>query len=84
MLLALGVMVAFLFWLKRYVSKKNYTNLQKNTDIKIITQKQVDIKNKITLLSYKDREYLILTSENGGFLIDKFESFDKTLKDKKS
>jgi len=84
MLLALGAIVAFLFWLKRYILKKNYASLQKNEDIKIITQKQVDIKNKITLLSYKDREYLILTSENGGFLIDKFESFDKTLKEQKS
>jgi len=84
MLLALGAIVLFLLWLKRYLLKKNYANLQKSVEIKVITQKQLDAKNKITLISYKDKEYLIVTSENGGFLIDKYENFDKILKDKKS
>jgi len=84
MLLALGVIVALLLWLKRYLIKKNYANFQKSVEIKVITQKQLDHKNKVTLISYKDKEYLLLIGDDGSFLIDKFESFDKVLKEQKS
>ena len=72
MLLALGAIVAFLLWLKKYLIKKNFTNLQKSDDIKVITQKPLDTKNKITLISYKDKEYLLLVGE-GSCKIDEFE-----------
>ena len=75
MILALGAIVAFLFWLKRYLMKKNYLSLQKSDDIKIITQKPLDSKNKITLISYKDKEYLLMVGESG-FKIDEYKKED--------
>jgi len=73
MLLALGVIVAFLLWLKKYLIKKNFSDIQKSDDIKIITQKPLDTKNKITLISFKNKEYLLLVGDSSGYKIDEFE-----------
>ena len=73
MLLALGVIVVFLLWLKKYLIKKNFSDIQKSDDIKIITQKPLDTKNKITLISFKNKEYLLLVGDSSGYKIDEFE-----------
>ncbi len=83
MLLALGAIVAFLFWLKSYLIKKNFIDIKKNEDIKIIAQKPLDSKNRVTIIKYKNKEYLLLVGESG-YLIDKFDTFDKVLKENKS
>ncbi len=72
MLLALGAIVAFLLWLKKYLIKKNFNDIQKSDDIKIIIQKPLDTKNKITLISFKNKEYLLLVGDSG-YKIDEFE-----------
>ncbi len=75
MLLALGAIVGVLLFIKRYMEKK--TPLGKSS-IKILSQQMLDTKNKISLVRYKDKEYLIATGESG-FLIDRFDTFDTTL-----
>ena len=80
MLLALGFIVAVLYILKRYIESKNLTTSHKTQDIKIVSQKMIDTKNRITLIRYRDREYLLLIGEKS-FMIDKFDTFEKVIKD---
>jgi len=77
MLLALGAIVGFLLLIKRYVEKNS--PLKKGA-VKILSQQMLDAKNRISLIRYKDNDYLIVSGENG-FLVDKFKSFDKDLKE---
>ena len=77
MLLVLGVIVGGLLLIKKYVQKKLPLN---KGNIQVLSQQMIDTKNKITLIRYKDKEYLIATGESG-FLIDKFDTFDTTLKE---
>ncbi len=90
-LFVLALMIAFLWALKKWIEKKNSSGSwlfqadQKDETIKIITQKPIDMKNKVTLLRFKDKEYLVLLVENN-LLLDKFhldddEIFDKLLQD---
>ena len=78
MLLALGAIVGFLLWLKKYILSKNFSDIQKSDDIKIITQKPLDTKNKITLISFKNKEYLLLVGDSSGYKIDEFEKEKKS------
>ncbi len=88
-LFVLGFMIAVLWGLKRWIEKKNrsgswlFQSNEEDQSIKIITQKPIDMKNKITLLKFRDKEYLVLLGENN-LLLDKFhadedEIFDKLL-----
>ena len=88
-LFVLGFMIAVLWGLKRWIEKKNrsgswlFQSNEEDQSIKIITQKPIDMKNKITLLKFRDKEYLVLLGENN-LLLDKFhadedEMFDKLL-----
>jgi hypothetical protein len=63
--------------------KKDSENLPRDFDV--VFQKQVDIKNKVVLLSFKNKEYLVFVSPNSTTLLDSFENskqedFDKLLK----
>ncbi len=78
MLAALGAIVAFLLWIKKYILSKNFSDIQKSDDIKIITQKPLDTKNKITLISFKNKEYLLLVGDSSGYKIDEFEKEKKS------
>ena len=40
----------------------------------------IDTKNRITLIRYRDREYLLLIGEKS-FMIDKFDTFEKVIKE---
>jgi len=77
MLLVLGLIVGVLLFIKRYMQNKLPHS---KSGIKVISQQMLDHKNRLSLIKYKDKEYLIVTGENG-FLVDKFESFDKNLKE---
>ena len=81
MLLALFVIVIFLYLVKKYIEKKNLLFTNQKNDIKILSQKFIDTKNKITLIKYKDKEYLLYIGENS-FLIDKFDNFETILQKK--
>jgi len=77
MLLVLAGIVAFLLFIKKLVEKKLP---QAKSGIKILSQQMIDSKNRLSLIKYKDKEYLLVTGESG-FLIDSYESFDKSLKE---
>jgi len=77
MLLALGVIIAILFFIKKYIHK--ITPLKKG-DLQILSQQMLDRKNILSHIKFRDKEYLIVTGESG-FLIDKFDSFEDNLKE---
>ena len=61
------------------------------SSIKIITQRGIDHKNRVALISFEDRKYLLLIGENN-LLLDRFDSdlnslensFESELKDKQT
>ena len=79
MLVVLAIIIAFLLFMKKIVEKKNITGLISN-DIQIKSTKMIDTKNRISVISYKDKEYLVLLGDNN-LLLDSFDSFDKDLKE---
>ena len=88
-LLVLGLMIAFLWGLKRWIERKNSSGswlfaTNEDTDtIKILTQKPIDMKNKVTLIAFKEKQYLVLLGENNllldAFHTDEANAFDTLL-----
>ncbi len=92
-MLVLAALIAFLYLLKNYLAKRG-TNFQgswlfdkngqkEQSTIKIKQQKALDVKNRISLVSYGDKEYLLLLGSTN-LLLDTFEAsqendFDKVL-----
>ena len=68
-----------LFLIKKRLNSKNFTkswlfgniNVQ-TTNTKIIFQKQIDTQNRLFLLEFEDRQYLILSGPSN-LLLDKFD-----------
>jgi len=107
MLLILALLLLFLYLLKRWVVAKrgsingswlfNEKNNKQNSksvnrsSIKIVTQRAIDHKNRVALISFEDRKYLLLIGENN-LLLDRFDSdlnslensFESELKDKQT
>jgi len=77
MLLALGAIIGVLLLIKRYLQAKLP---QTKSGIKILSQQMLDHKNRLSLVKYRDKEYLIVTGESG-FLVDRYDSFEKDLKE---
>ena len=76
-MLVLGGLILLLWFLKKWMEKKNGTawlfgETQDTNTIKILAQKPVDMKNKVVLLSHQDKKYLLLLGETN-LLLDRFE-----------
>ena len=78
--IAILLLVVFvLFLIKKRLNSKNFTkswlfgniNVQ-TTNTKIIFQKQIDTQNRLFLLEFEDRQYLILSGPSN-LLLDKFD-----------
>lgn len=83
--MVMGVMILlliFLYWLKYKLQnrsinikpkngKKSWLFKQNPDDIRVISQKMLDQQNKIVLIEYKDKQYLILSGANN-ILLDRF------------
>jgi len=79
MLVVLGAIIMLLLYVKKLLEKKNFLNIN-NNDLVIKSQKMIDTKNRVALLGYKNREYLVILGENN-LLLDSFDSFDKKLEE---
>jgi flagellar biogenesis protein FliO len=57
----------------------------KNTNYKLLFQKSLDMKTKISMIEIEDKRYLVLTGNNHSLLLDKFdnnkEKFEDIMKD---
>jgi flagellar biogenesis protein FliO len=76
-MLVLGGLIALLWFLKKWLEKKSggswlFGENEQNNQIKVILQKPLDMKNRVVLLSYGKKEYLVLLGENN-LLLDRFE-----------
>ena len=87
MIFVLGTLILLLWFLKKWMEKKSggtwlFGNKEEESQIKIVMQKPLDMKNRIVLLRYESREYLVLLGENN-LLLDRFENeeavFEKLL-----
>jgi flagellar biogenesis protein FliO len=66
----IGVILIVFYLIKR---KYKYNFLSNNdNEILIISQKHIDIKNKIALIKCNDKEYLVMIGQNSSLLLDKF------------
>jgi len=90
-LFVLALMVAFLYLLKRWLENRGGT-LSKNgsswlfdkkekidstSKIKILNQKALDHKNRVVLISFEDKRYLLLLGETN-LLLDDFQGDSKS------
>lgn len=75
----LAGIILLLLYVKKFLEKKNILN-QNSNDLVIKSQKMIDTKNRVALLGYKDKEYLVLLGDNN-LLLDSFDSFDTKLKE---
>lgn len=46
----------------------------KTQDVKVSLLKYIDTKNKLILVEYKNKQYLIITNSNGATILDKYET----------
>jgi len=84
-MLFLALLIAFLYLLKRWLLTRGKDfkgswlfdkSTQKNkNNIKVLQQHPLDVKNRLTLVSYGDKEYLLLLGNNN-LLLDTFEASD--------
>ena len=83
----LGGLILLLWFLKKWLEKRNNQNWLfgkdgTQEDIKVLQQKPIDMKNRVVLLGYEEKKYLLLLGENN-LLLDKFEdeeaAFEKLL-----
>jgi len=83
MMLVLFALMAFLYFLKKWLDNRtqgvggnwlfNNSPSREKSDIKIIQQRAVDIKNRVALIGYGDKEYLVLLG-NTNVLLERFDS----------
>ncbi len=83
-ILVLVLLLLVLWIVKKRVTKPNsgknwlFKNDINEDEVKIVYRKQIDPKNSVLVLSYKDKKYLILTGSSNQ-LLDKFSSDNSTL-----
>lgn len=54
---------------------------EKKEHIKITHKKMIDAKNKLSLIEFKDKKYLVIIGTNGHLLLDKFDTMDIAIED---
>jgi len=79
MLVILAAIIMLLLYVKKILEKKNLLNQNKN-DLVIKSQKMIDTKNRVALLGYKDKEYLVILGDNN-LLLDSFDSYEKVARE---
>lgn len=92
-MLVLAGLIAFLYFLKKWLAKRTgsfqgswlfeKSGEKSKNNIKIVQQRAIDMKNRIALVSYGEKEYLLLLG-NSNLVLDTFEAsqendFDKEL-----
>ncbi len=84
-LLALGILIAVLWVLKKWLDKKSsgwlFGEQNNEQKIKIISQRAIDMKNRVVLIGFEDKKYLVILGENN-LLLDSFnddEAFESLL-----
>jgi len=96
MLLFLALFIALLYFLKKWMQNRNtkglggwlFSKTEEHNTIKVKQQKALDMKNRIALVEFKGKEYLLLLGQSN-LLLDSFEtesskeSFDTLLAQKK-
>ncbi len=74
-LLTLALLIAFLWILKKWLQKKSsgwlFGEQNKEQKIKILMQRAIDMRNRVVLISFEDKKYLLLLGENN-LLLDTF------------
>ncbi len=75
-MLVLGALIALLWFLKRWLERKSgggwlFGKTDEKSDIQVVMQKPIDMKNRVVLLRYGKREYLLLLGENN-LILDRF------------
>lgn len=68
------LLIALFVIKKRTQNNKNPIAYFKKPQITITQSINIDLKNKIVVLHYKNVEYMLFVGQNGAFFIDKFES----------
>ncbi|HIO90673.1 MAG TPA: hypothetical protein EYG69_02765 [Campylobacterales bacterium] len=79
MLVILAAIIMLLLYVKKILEKKNLLNQNKN-DLVVKSQKMIDTKNRVALLGYKDKEYLVILGDNN-LLLDSFDSYEKVARE---
>lgn len=87
-ILLLSIMILFMFWLKKRVTKKSEQVKTQNSwlfkednknlpssEVNVLHQKQIDNSNSVVLLEFEDRKYLVMTG-NSNVLLEKFSKGD--------
>lgn len=82
MLFVLTSIIILLYLIKKFIEKKNLHPLGNTHEIKVVSQKMLDTKNKITLIECRGKAYLLMIGEKS-FLIDKYDNFEKIIQEKK-
>ncbi len=76
-MLVLAALIALLWWLRRRLQRESgsswlFGGKEDQESIKILRQKPIDMKNRIALVEYEGRRYLLLLGESN-LLLDRFE-----------
>ena len=77
-MLVLGLLIVLLWFLKKWMQRQGQKSwlfgAQSSGDsgIQILQQKPIDMRNRVMLIGYEERKYLVLVGENM-LLLDKFE-----------
>lgn len=84
----LSIMVIFMFWIKRRVTKKTEKVKSKNSwlfkkddkntpngEVNVLHQKNIDNNNSVVLLEFENRKYLVMTGSSN-VLLEKFSQGD--------
>lgn len=81
-ILILLLLILLLWLLKRWVEKKResawlFGEKEKSGGIRLLAQKPIDMKNRVALIAYEERKYLVLLGENN-LLLDRIEDDEAT------
>ncbi len=86
-MLILALLIAFLYLLKHWLQKRagdfqgnwlfDKKSEKSHQGIKIKQQRAIDVKNRLALISYRDKEYLLLLGTSN-LLLDTFESENRS------
>lgn len=81
-ILILILLMLLLWLLKRWIEKKResswlFGEKEKSEAIRLLAQKPIDMKNRVALIAYEERKYLVLLGENN-LLLDRIEDEEAT------
>ena len=76
-MLVLAGLILFLWLLKRWIERRRggawlFGEQGGESGIRIVAQKPIDMRNRVTLIAYEEKQYLVLLGENA-LLLDRFE-----------